>query len=129
MNITGTIELQMEWVNMPLLFVAPEAQAILPKHIIERIFVCPKTQCWIYKGKDPTPNGYQRCWHMGFRWMTHRLVYELTTRKDIRTKQLDHLCEVRACCNPDHMDPVTPKVNSKRKFRRHKRVKSIYETI
>lgn len=28
--------------------------------------------------------------------------------------QLDHLCRNRACCNPAHLEPVTPSVNAKR---------------
>lgn len=28
--------------------------------------------------------------------------------------QLDHLCRNRACCNPWHLDPVTPLVNTRR---------------
>jgi HNH endonuclease len=28
--------------------------------------------------------------------------------------QLDHLCRVRACCNPAHLEPVTPLVNVRR---------------
>lgn len=27
---------------------------------------------------------------------------------------LDHLCRVRRCCNPAHLEPVTPAVNSQR---------------
>lgn len=28
--------------------------------------------------------------------------------------EIDHLCRVRACCNPDHLEPVTPVVNVRR---------------
>ena len=28
--------------------------------------------------------------------------------------QLDHLCRNKRCVNPDHLDPVTPKVNTQR---------------
>lgn len=93
----------------------------LPASITSKIRVCGETGCWIYEGKDPSSNGYQRCRHWGIRFQVHRLVYELIKKIDIRDKQLDHLCENRPCCNPEHMDPVTPKVNSNRKFRRRKK--------
>jgi len=91
----------------------------LPPHIIKRIEITDK--CWIFNG-DPSSNGYQRCWYLGHRHMAHRLIYELATGKDIRKWQLDHLCENRACCNPNHMDPVTPSVNCKRRHRRRKKI-------
>lgn len=93
----------------------------LPEHILKRIFVDELTGCWEFNG-DPSSNGYMRCWYQGHRHMSHRLLFELATGRDIRKWELDHLCENRPCCNPNHMDPVTPKVNSIRKFRRRKRV-------
>lgn len=32
--------------------------------------------------------------------------------------ELDHVCVVPTCINPDHHDPVTPAVNNQRKFNR-----------
>lgn len=92
----------------------------LPEHIKSKVKKC-DSGCWIFNGNDPSSNGYQRCYYNGHRYMAHRIIYELLTGKDIRKWQLDHLCEKRACVNPEHLDPVTPKVNCKRKFRRRKR--------
>lgn len=93
----------------------------VPERFLRRITVN-LNGCWIFKG-DPSSNGYQRLWIYGRRFMAHRYMYELANKnKDIRKLQLDHLCEERACCNPEHLDPVTPKVNSRRKYRRRKRV-------
>lgn len=30
-------------------------------------------------------------------------------------KHLDHLCNQRACCNPDHLEVVTPRTNQRRR--------------
>jgi hypothetical protein len=35
--------------------------------------------------------------------------------------ELDHLCEVRNCGNPDHLEPVTPGENQRRTWRRGRR--------
>lgn len=93
---------------------------LIPKHLLERVTVDPDTGCWNFKGSSPSSNGYERCWLWGTRWQAHRLFYELVTGVDIRLKQLDHLCVNRKCCNPEHMDPVTPTINAKRIFRRRK---------
>lgn len=92
----------------------------LPPQLQAKITLCTKRGCWIFKGSSPSSNGYERCWLWGIRWQAHRLIYELITGRDIRKKELDHLCEVRQCCNPEHLEPVTPKKNSIRKFRRRK---------
>src|SRR5215471_7366245 len=42
----------------------------------------------------------------------HRLAYELTTRQPIAEElTVDHLCRVRHCVNPAHLDVVTKGVN------------------
>lgn len=93
----------------------------IPERFLAKITVS-KRGCWLFDG-DPSSNGYQRLWSHGHRHMAHRYFYELANpRVRIIGKELDHLCEVRSCCNPDHLEPVTPKVNSRRKFRRRKKV-------
>ena len=92
----------------------------LPPHIRKRIAVCEKTGCWQVNG-DPSSNGYQRVWYKGERVMAHKLLYWLAYGVKPRTRQVDHLCENVACCNPRHLDLVTPSVNCKRRHRRRKK--------
>lgn len=44
----------------------------------------------------------------------HRFSYELTRGKIPRDLCIDHLCRVKNCVNPDHLEPVTQQVNNLR---------------
>jgi hypothetical protein len=78
--------------------------------------VVDESGCWIYTGsRNPYGYGYtligSRLDGSRRRAMTHRLVYEDTVGPIPAGLDLDHLCRVRACCNPDHLEPVTRQVN------------------
>ncbi len=44
----------------------------------------------------------------------HRVSYELFIGPILNGLELDHLCRVRACVNPAHLEPVTHKENCRR---------------
>lgn len=47
--------------------------------------------------------------------VAHRYVWQTLIDPDIETNQwVDHLCRVHACCNPTHLEAVTPGTNTKR---------------
>lgn len=46
--------------------------------------------------------------------LVHRISYGLDTGSLPKNLQLDHLCRNRHCVNPDHMEPVTGIVNTRR---------------
>jgi hypothetical protein len=49
----------------------------------------------------------------------HRWAYERRFGPTPTGMQLDHLCSVRNCVNPDHLEPVTNWENSRRARQRH----------
>lgn len=44
----------------------------------------------------------------------HRVAYELAHGPIPAGLQIDHLCRNRRCCNPDHLEVVTPRENTMR---------------
>jgi hypothetical protein len=72
--------------------------------------------CWIWQGPD-NGKGYCQISYKGARQMVHRVVYTLLVGPIPDGLQIDHLCRVHPCCNPDHLEPVTNLENSLRSDR------------
>lgn len=74
---------------------------------------CPMTGCWLWTG-SLNRNGYGRLSVGGRTRVTHRVVWVLLGLPLESTQVLDHLCRVRSCCNPAHLEPVTVRENTRR---------------
>lgn len=68
--------------------------------------------CWLWTGALK-PNGYGNCWAGPGYSSAHRVVYELLVGP-VPGFDLDHLCRVRHCVNPSHLEPVTRVENTRR---------------
>lgn len=44
----------------------------------------------------------------------HRVAYKLWCGEIAAGLEIDHLCRVRSCCNPQHLEAVTPQENNRR---------------
>lgn len=74
--------------------------------------------CWIFTGSIAS-TGYGVVNRKGKLHANHRVTYAYF-RDDIPAGlHIDHLCRVRACCNPFHLEPVTCKVNIRRAVPSH----------
>jgi len=75
--------------------------------------------CWFWRGALDI-GGYGRFRRSskvgGHTDMAHRYSYEYFIRKIPKTMQLDHLCAVRNCVNPYHLEVVTNQQNIQRGF-------------
>lgn len=67
--------------------------------------------CWIFEGAH-TANGYGQVHNPTGSRLAHRAVYEYLTRQEIPPKAtVDHVCRVKSCVNPDHMEIVSNREN------------------
>ena len=66
--------------------------------------------CWIWNGR-PKDTGYGQIKIGGKVINAHRAVWEAMRGPVPRGLELDHICGVRLCVNPDHLEPVTHREN------------------
>lgn len=69
--------------------------------------------CWVYTGHN-TPAGYGQNKVAGRKVLVHRFMWEQMVGPIADGYHIDHLCRNRACCNPAHLEPVTPQINQHR---------------
>ncbi len=66
--------------------------------------------CWEWLC-PPNDNGYGYFWHEDKKRLVHRFSYGLFVAEIPDELVIDHLCRNRICCRPDHLEPVTDRVN------------------
>lgn len=73
----------------------------------------PNSGCWLWVGAD-NANGHGQMTIGNKRVYAHRFSYEYFCDKIPDGMEIDHLCRVRCCVNPIHLEPVTRSQNIKR---------------
>jgi HNH endonuclease len=69
--------------------------------------------CWLYTGSIRNGYGFINVggFKHGRKFRVHRLTYQFFIGPIPYGLQLDHLCRVRNCANPWHLEPVTRRHN------------------
>lgn len=69
--------------------------------------------CWLWTAAINS-KGYGVFRHNGIMRLASTVAFEIFKGPKPRGMHVDHLCRVRHCVNPAHLDLVTPKVNTRR---------------
>jgi hypothetical protein len=72
--------------------------------------VAMRRKCWLWTG-GMDPDGYGSFWDGSKAVGSHRYAWAMVHGEIPEGLDLDHLCRVRHCVNPDHLEPVTRKEN------------------
>lgn len=93
----------------------------LPDRIWDKIQVSP-TGCWLWTASLSGPGYGKSQFVIDGKCTTrtmHRVMYEAANGPLIDGLVVDHLCEVRRCCNPAHLEQVTGLENTRRWVANH----------
>jgi hypothetical protein len=81
--------------------------------------------CRLWQGARVS-GGYGSLKYKGRTVSAHRLAWQFANGSIPEGLELDHLCRVRHCINPDHLEAVTPQENVRRGHTgRHNKIKGI----
>lgn len=72
-------------------------------------------RCWIWTSAV-TGTGYGKFSYLSQTVIPHRWIYERMVGPIPEGLTLDHLCRTRLCMNPNHLEPVTQRENTRRGF-------------
>ena len=85
----------------------------LPPRIAAKIAVDGDTGCWLWTASR-TSDGYGQAVVGGAVVGSHRAVFEMLVGAIPEGLEADHLCTIRRCANPEHIQPVTQAENIRR---------------
>lgn len=71
-------------------------------------------ECWPWTGSRD-PKGYGKAKIKKRSVSAHRMAYELSVGPIPDGYEIDHLCRNTSCCNPAHLEAVTPAENMRRR--------------
>lgn len=81
--------------------------------ISRKLLSADEGECWLW-GASLDRHGYGQVKFRGTVWKAHRAVYTLFVGAIPDGLEIDHLCRVRRCCSPEHLEPVTGEENIRR---------------
>jgi hypothetical protein len=89
-----------------------DPEASIQDRIYPRLALNAETGCWEWQGARR--EGYGVVGDVQKVIYVHRFVYEHMVAEIPDGLVIDHLCANRACANPEHLEPVTRGINTRR---------------
>jgi len=86
--------------------------AKLPDRFWNKVQAEPNSGCWLWTGY--LTRGYGQFNIDGQMHRAHRLAYERLVGPIPESLDIDHICRIRNCVNPEHLEPVTRAENIRR---------------
>ena len=88
----------------------------IEERFMDKVFPEPNSGCWLWGGALARGYGeFQIGTHKKTRQIgAHRFSYQMHVGPIPEGLDLDHLCGVRSCVNPGHLEPVTRAENLRR---------------
>src|SRR5690606_1755711 len=86
---------------------------ILPARFWSKVEVNPDTGCWEWRAAK-NPKGYGQFYWEGAMRLPHKVAYTAMVGPVNTGESIDHLCRVRHCCNPEHLESVAHLINVRR---------------
>jgi hypothetical protein len=94
---------------------APAAKLKYPERFWAKVDRGGPEDCWEWRARlDRDGYGYHWRGQRGLTVMAHRIAYVEMIGAIPGGLELDHLCRNRKCVNPEHLEPVTTRVNQLR---------------
>ena len=87
-----------------------DSLASLPFRFSNKVRVNPKTGCWEWTAARLS-DGYGQFWLQGKHVSAHRFAWRALVSSIPEGMTLDHLCRVRYCVNPAHLEAVSLREN------------------
>lgn len=101
----------------------------IPERIVDKISLNHESGCWIWDG-SLSGNGYGYVKIRGKMRLVHKVIYEAFKGPVPSHLEIDHICRLRYCVNPSHLEAVDNAENQRRKPKRtHCRNGHCYEEV
>lgn len=85
----------------------------IEERLLSKVIPEPNSGCWLWVGAINS-GGYGHITVANKTASAHRVSYRAFKCDVPDGMDLDHLCRIRCCVNPDHLEPVTRSINCRR---------------